>query len=183
MFVDCIIIHGSFGSPYQNWAPWLYRQLTEQGQKVLVPHFTADEMQNLSTWTEIMSGYSSLIGPKTNVVAHSLGPAFVVDWFAKTGVKANHFVAVAPFYGLIDIPEFDAVNRTFFADKKLIDAAARRFSKVTCIYSDNDPYVPIELSNEFSLRIGASVEVIPGGAHLNSSAGFDEFPLLLEMLG
>ena len=180
--IDYFIIHGSFGSPFQNWAPWLCEKLEEKNKSVLVPHFTADAKQNLSTWTSIMEGYAPLIGKSTCFIGHSLAPAFICDWFAEKDIEAGHFVAVAPFYGLINIPEFDAVNSTFFVDENHVTKGAGRFSKTTCVYSNNDPYVPIELSRKFVELSGGDEVLINGGGHLNSSAGFTTFPRLLDII-
>ncbi len=129
-----------------------------------------------------MDGYADLLGEDTTVIAHSLAPAFVCDWFASNDKCSNHFVAVAPFYGLIGIEEFDEVNQTFFVDKEKIKAASKKFKRVSCVFSDNDPYVPLALSEEFTRLSAGNKIVIPGGGHLNSSAGYDQFTELLDVI-
>lgn len=180
--IDTMIIHGSFGSPFQNWAPWLHSELTEIGQIVVVPHFTSGSLQNLGNWTRIMDGYADLIDENTSIVAHSLGPAFVVDWLISNGKSIDKLVCVAPFYGLLDIKDFDEVNKSFFVDGINLSEAKRLVQKTVCIFADNDPYVPITLSHEFASALAAETIVVEGGGHLNSGAGYEKFSLLLETL-
>jgi len=179
---DAVIIHGSFGDPFGNWAPWLYSQLTERNKKVLVPHLPTPEAQNLVNWERILGSYSDFISEDTSIIAHSLAPAFVIDFLLNRAKKVDTALFVSPFYDLIDIKEFDDVNRTFFVSGMDISRFTNNAKKRICVYSDDDPYVPIKMSDDFCKKIGAEKHIVPGGQHLNKSSGFSEFPLLLELL-
>ena len=39
MMYDYVIIHGSYGHPFENWEPWLFNVLTSEGKQVLAPQF------------------------------------------------------------------------------------------------------------------------------------------------
>jgi predicted alpha/beta hydrolase family esterase len=47
------------------------------------------------------------------------------------------------------------------------------------LYSDNDPYISIQLSENLGKNLGVTPVLVPGAGHFNSSAGYDKFPLLL----
>ena len=177
---DFVIIHGSFGSPFENWSPWLFNKLVELGNTVLAPQFPTIN-QKYDNWEEVLSSYSKFIDENTSIIAHSLGPAFVIDYLVRNRKHIKNLYFVAPFYGLINIEEFDEVNQSFFMLKKL-DVAGEYFNKSICLYSDNDPYVPIEMSKGFSADIHAFEHIIPGGKHLNASAGYTTFPELLNVI-
>jgi hypothetical protein len=178
---DVIIIHGSFGSPYENWFPWLYQQLKNDGKKVLVPHFPTPEEQSLDTWMKVLDSYDDLIGEKTTFIAHSIAPAFVVDYLIKNKKKVKGFISVAPFYGLIDIKEFDDINSTFFIKDINLKDVQSYTDYVHCFYSDDDPYVPIRLSENFVKETNATKLVINNGKHLNTSSGFTTFQQILDI--
>ena len=180
--IDVFVIHGSFGSPFQNWAPWLHTKLSELGKTTLVPHFTSGSLQNFDSWATILDGYSNLIGENTTFVAHSLAPAFCVDWISTRKKPIGKLVAVAPFYSLIGISEFDEVNQSFFLDEELITKASDLIAQRVCVFSDNDPYVPTELSDKFTALLSADKKIVPGGGHLNAGAGYTEFPMLLDII-
>ena len=88
------IIHGTYGSPDENWFPWLAKELRSKGHEVTVPVFPTPEGQSLESWLEAFEPYLEQIDSETVFVAHSLGPAFVLSVLEKinTKVKACYFV-------------------------------------------------------------------------------------------
>jgi predicted alpha/beta hydrolase family esterase len=179
--MDTLIVHGSYGNPNENWFPWLASALREKKRQPLVPHMPEAEYQNLQSWSKVLDSYEGCLAEELDVYSHSLGPAFVVDFVVSRRRPIKKAVFVAPFYGLINIEEFDRVNNTFFVQKSYLQEFRKLCNQVICVFSDNDPYVPLRLSEEFAELTGASVIPVPGGKHLNSSAGYKEFPLLLTL--
>lgn len=116
---DYVIIHGSYGTPFENWFSWLVAKLSEKGKKVLVPQFPCGEFQNYGSWTKVLNAYKSYIGKETVFIGHSLAPAFIVDYILDNKLQVNNLYLVAPFYGLINIPDFDKVNKPFFIYKDI----------------------------------------------------------------
>lgn len=175
---DYVIIHGSYGCPFENWTPWLFNALTAKGKQVLTPQLPVID-QCYDNWKEVLVSYDKFIDENTSFIAHSLGPAFVLDYLLERQKKVKNLYFAAPFYGLINIKEFDDVNCTFFRHQNLSNAR-QFFDKAYCFYSDNDPYVPRSMSENISRELMASVQVVRGGGHLNASAGFTEFQDLLK---
>ena len=179
---DYVIIHGSYGCPFENWFPWLYQELSAQGKNVLVPQMPCGEdVQNYDNWAKVMDSYKNLIDENTVFVGHSLSPAFIVDYLICNKMKVKQVVFAAPFYGLIDIPEFDAVNAPFFFEKNL-ELIKDLVSNRICFISKTDPYVPNKLSNDFAQAIGAKTIMVDNAGHFNKSAGYDKFDALMQVL-
>lgn len=179
---DYVIIHGSYGSPFENWFPWLYGELTAKGKNVLVPQFPCGEgIQNYDNWRKVLDSYKHLINENTTIIGHSLSPAFVVDYLINNNLKVNDLIFAAPFYGLINIPEFDAVNSPFFT-KKHFDRIGKLSNRRICFISRNDPYVPNDLSESFAKEIAAQIIYVDNAGHFNASAGYTKFECLLELL-
>ena len=175
---DYLIVHGSYGTQFENWFPWLFEQLEQREKKVLAPQFPTIN-QNLSDWDATLKTYDKYIGENTSIIAHSLGPAFALDYIIQHKKKVKNLYFAAPFYGSINIEEFDSVNKTFFVLSDLSDAK-QFFNKAWCFYSDNDPYVPQKMSIDFSQALMAKETIVRGGKHLNASAGFTVFRELLK---
>src|SRR4026207_1718662 len=164
---DCAIFHGSFGDPFGNWSPWLFRKLSGGGSRVLVPHLPGPQEQNFQNWSKIMDAYGDAVGSETDLIAHSLAPAFLASWIITRRKNVRNLYLVAPVYGLINIPEFDAINRSFFLSEVSLPALTRYAREIHCVYSDDDPYVPRSMSDDFAAKVGAHTTVVNKGKHLN----------------
>ena len=156
---DYVIIHGSYGTPFENWFKWLFEKLSEEGKSVLAPQFPCGDVQNYSNWAKVMNAYK--------------------DYILDNSLQVKNLYFVAPFYGLINIPEFDKVNKPFFIykDMKRINNLVK---SATCFISKNDPYVPNQLSEEFADYIGAKKIFVENAGHFNTAAGYTKFEALLE---
>ena len=179
---DYVIIHGSYGSPFENWFPWLYERLTADKKQVLVPQLPCGKgVQNYESWRNVLDSYKCFIDENTTFIGHSLSPAFIVDYIINTNTKVKDLIFAAPFYGLINIPEFDEVNSPFFT-KHNFERISRLSNRRICFISRNDPYVPNELSVDFSEKIGAERIFVENAGHFNTSAGYDSFDELYNIL-
>ena len=104
-----------------------------------------------------------------------------MDYLVKHNKKAKNLYLAAPFYGLIDIPDFDKVNSPFFVLKDLSKVAGLT-KKRFCYISTTDPYVPNKLSDQFSDAIKAEKIYVEGAGHFNKAAGYTEFPAMLKLI-
>jgi hypothetical protein len=58
---NAVIIHGSFGSPFENWFQWLYKELTNKGIDTIVPQFPIGvDKQNYTNWSALLDCYFNL---------------------------------------------------------------------------------------------------------------------------
>lgn len=177
---DYIIIHGSFGTPFENWFPWLFEKLSENGYSVLAPQFPCGaDMQNYENWAKVMDAYKPFLSKKTVFIGHSLAPAFIVDYILDNKLVINKLFFAAPFYDLINIEDFDKVNSPFFNHSNLGELK-KYVNSITCFISDNDPYVPNQLSETFSDAINAEKIYVENAGHFNKAAGYDKFIQLYE---
>lgn len=96
------IIHGSFGSPFGNWFPWLRKELRRRSKEVYTPDFpTGVGFQNYENWAKLLKVYldAGLITENTTIFAHSIAPVFVCKFLVENKVKVKKLV----FAGLIII--------------------------------------------------------------------------------
>lgn len=194
-----IIFHGSFSNSFANWEPYLKRELENLGHTVLTPEFPVDtwaritslgenhlsEIQNLTNWTKTFEE-SVLPTLKTDesicFVGHSLAPVFILHMVSQYNLQIDSAIFVAPFLEHLDKSwQIDVVNKSFYK----IDFDFEKLQKLIplsyVLYSDNDPYVPIEKSEDFAKKTNSSKIIVKGAQHFNESAGYTEFPLILEL--
>lgn len=174
---NTFIIHGTDGNPDENWIPWLKGQLEQEGYEVVVPRFPTPEEQSLEAWMEAFEPYKQKITDETIFVGHSLGPAFILHLLEAH--KAKALVSVSGFLGELGNEHFDTLNKTFMKDFDW-DTIRANTKSFAVLHGDNDPYVPVEKAQELAKHLGTKVELIPDGGHLNTSAGYTTFELLLS---
>lgn len=178
------IIHGSFGSPFVNWLPWLYGELQNRGKEVYAPDFpTGVGYQNYGNWSWLLKVYleTGLITEGTTIFAHSIAPVFVCKFLIENKVRVKKLVFVCGFNNYLGIDEeYDAVNRSMYLDN-LADVK-KYCDEIVCFYTENDPYVKYDVEKEFADAIATRQIVIKDGGHLNSESGYQEFPELLEFI-
>ncbi|MBI4127249.1 serine hydrolase family protein [Candidatus Peregrinibacteria bacterium] len=176
---NIFIIHGSGGTPQDNWFPWLKSELEKQGHHVIVPQFPTPGNQTFEKWLEVLKNYEEFLTPETIFVGHSLGATFILKILEKFPAKA--IFSVAGFIGKLG-NEFDEINRDFVKqsfDREKIKQNCKHFE---IFHSDNDPYIKLEKAEELARFLGIKVTLMPGAGHINESAGYTKFPLLLEKI-
>jgi predicted alpha/beta hydrolase family esterase len=178
--LNIFIIHGSFGTPNENWFPWLKKEISKQGVEVFIPQFPTPENQSLEKWLFSFKEYEDKLNDQTIFVGHSLGPAFILNLLQRISIKISSCYLVAPFVQLLNDPEFDTVNETFVTCKFDWENIKQHCKDFYVYYSDNDPYVPQEASLFVADKLNAKTTVLHNAGHINRSSGFEEFPFLLN---
>lgn len=177
------IIHGSLGNPYENWFPWLQEQLVQDKKEVIVPNFPINEYQNYDNWSKILKQYlqMGLINEDTIFIAHSLGPIFICKFLIEHQIKIKGLISVSGFNTLLGI-ELDEVNKSFIIENQKLEMIEQYTKFVYCLYSDNDPYVPMQELEDFALHTKAEKSIITGAGHFNTTSGYIRFPEILSVI-
>jgi hypothetical protein len=184
------ILHGSFSNPESNWFPWLRQEIestkpTNMEESICyVPHFpTGIGFQNYYNWERVLASYvdAGLFGRETIVFAHSIAPAFVCKFLIRNKIKVKKLVFVCGFNNYIGVaPNYDKVNKSMFCEN--IENVKNFCKDITCIFSDNDPYVNFSAEKEFADKVADKQIVVKNGGHLNSAFGYDKFIELKEFI-
>lgn len=181
------LIHGSFGSPFVNWLPWLRRELRKRSAEVYTPDFpTGAGFQNYDNWAKLLKVYldAGLITENTIIFAHSIAPVFISKFLVENQISVKKLVFVAGFNNYIsDTDEIgNSISRQMYLeDLQLVDVK-KYCNDIVCLYSDNDPYIPYKTQKAFADTVATEQKIIKGGGHLNSEAGYREFPELLKYI-
>jgi len=174
-----VIVHGAYGSPEENWFPWLKEQLESDGHQVIVPRFPTPEGQNPKAWLDILNKEAPSFDKNLIMVGHSLGPALILRKLENVEKPIRATFLVSVFVGALGLPDFDPINIPFF-DPPFNWAKIRKNSSKFYVYnSDNDPYVPLVQGERVAEKLGVKLNVVKGGGHINASAGFTKFERLL----
>jgi len=179
---NIFIIHGAFGSPEENWIPWIKEQCEEKSYSVTVPTFPSGDDQNYDNWMKVLEPYLSEFNEQTVLIGHSIGATFVLSVLEKLNVTIEKSILVSGFLGLLGNKEFDTVNETISDRDFLWGKIGHASKEFVIIHGSNDPYVPTNKAKELGLLLETEPTFIPEGGHLNEAAGFTEFPQLLKII-
>ena len=183
--MNFLILHGTLGSPEGNWFPWLAGELEKLGHKTLRPQLPTPEGQTPENWVKVISDtVKSVERESLIVVAHSMSPLAVCQYLQTLNAPIRACFFVSGFAQKLSDPEepYPTLNNPFIdkgADWTKVRQNCRKF---ICFAGDNDPYVPTAIARDFAAKLGAELNVIPNGGHLNADSGFTQFPQLLDKI-
>lgn len=184
MKANYFLIHGSFGSPFANWLPWLRKQLRNRSEEIYTPDFpTGVGFQNYENWEKLLRVYleAGLITEHTTFIAHSVAPVFICKFLISHKVRVKKLVFVCGFNNYLGIDaDYDNVNHGMYLDN--LSDIKKYCDEIICFYTKNDPYVDYGAEKVFADTVATRQIIIEDGGHLNSESGYREFPQLLEVL-
>ncbi len=179
-----VVLHGAHGGPDTNWFPWLQSALGVEGVEVLRPRFPTPEGQSLAAWLEVYDrSIATLPSCPTVLVGHSLGAAMALRLVERAVAPFHGLFLAAPFIGELGLPDYDPINRSFFAVPfDWIGIRERKGSACCCWAGDDDPYVPLPRSQDVAVQLVSALSIVRKGGHLNSEMGFLAFPELRDAI-
>jgi len=179
---NVFIIHGAFGSPNENWIPWLKLELEKLNKPVITPTFPTPDNQSLENWLKAFKNYQDEITQDSIVIGHSLGVAFVLNVLEILDKPIKSAFLVSGFIDSLGDPEFDRINKTFLNRKFDFEKIRKNCKKFYVFHSDNDPYVPLKFGEDLAEKLNSELILIKNAGHFNADAGFTKFNELLEKI-
>lgn len=172
-----LILHCWYGSPEDNWYPWLKKQLEENQYTVHLPDFPTmrTDLPDLEKQLGIIKD-TLTVDKDTVVIGHSLGCLLGMRLAEKQ--KIGTLILVSGW----DFNDLTEEHRRYW--KTMIDHAAikRNVKKIYCIASDNDPYFTPVTNEEMAKRLGGKHILIAGAGHFTKDFGVMELPKIVEIL-
>lgn len=176
---NAFIIHGVYGTPEQNWFPWLKNALEQLGIETHVPHLPTTMPLTPQVWWDAFGELEEKITTDTILIGHSLGCAFCLNILEKHPVRAAYFVG--PAVGETD-NEFTEVMEAISDQDFDWNAIKEHCASFTILHSDNDPYLPLSVAETLNTHLCGTLTVVPGAGHFNETSGHHELLELLEAI-
>lgn len=193
-----VLFHGSFGSPGSNWLPELKDKLESLGQEVISPAFPVDtwdhvtklgpktpsNTQNLTNWLNKFDTIFKTFkkGEKLCFIGHSLGPLFILHVVDRYNIKLDSAIFVCPFLDTLHRSwQIDHVNKSFYKTDFDFKKLRHLIPISYVLYSNNDPYVPMDHSQDFGKQLGSSIISLKRAGHMNDEVNLNDFPLIIDL--
>ncbi len=182
------IIHGWSGYPEEGWFPWLKKELEKRNYKVEVPKMPSSDTPKINAWVNYLSKAVSKPDKDTYFVAHSIGCQTVLRYLQTISTKVGGIVLVAPWMTLDENTYVEEGEKGREIAKPWVETPIdfekikRTTNNFITIFSDNDPYVPLENSKTFKNKLNAKIIVEKNKGHFSGSDNIKELPIVLEEL-
>jgi hypothetical protein len=182
------IVHGWDGHPEEGWFPWLKKELETKEFQVFVPQLPEPDKPRIYNWVPKLAEVVGVPDEQTYFVGHSMGCQTIARYLESLpeGVKVGGVVFVAGFFkrltGLEDDPEVREIAKHWLETPLDLEKVKSHLDKSVAIFSDNDPYVPLDNQNDFKEKLGSEIIVEHEKGHFSGSTGTVELPVALKAL-
>jgi len=174
------IVHRWDGSPDSDWYPWLESQLEDRGYRARTIEMPNPEAPEIKTWLAALDEAVGEADQDTYFVGHSIGCQAILRYLAVLpgDQKIGGAVFVAGWFDLIGLEteEEKEMAKPWLETPIDLEIARAAGGKITAIFSDNDPFVPLANADIFEKKLGAKIVIEKGAGHF---AGMEELPLAL----
>lgn len=180
------IIHGWDGYPEEGWFPWLKKELETRGFEVAVPQLPQPEEPRIERWVPKMKDVVGMPDENTYLIGHSMGCQTIIRYLEglPEGTKIGGAVFVAGYLKRLTNLEDDElvrdVVREWLSTPIDLKKVKSHLPKSVAIFSDNDPYVPLDNREEYEEKLGSKIFIEHGQGHFSGSTGTTELPAALD---
>ena len=148
--------------------------------RVAFPALPNSENPVEEEWIKGLRNEGIVFTKDTVLVGHSLGCVALmrlVESFDKNEC-AGKLIMVAGFGENLGISELENFFKTGFNWKKIKE----KVRKIILVYSDNDPFISVEVSKRLIKKLNAEGILERGAGHINIGSGFMSYPRALRLV-
>ena len=171
------IIHGWDGHPNEGWFPWLKSELEKKGFQVTIPQLPQPEEPRISRWIPTLIKAVENPDEQTYFVGHSMGCQVIARYLETLpeGIQVGGAVFVAGFFkSLTNIEKNETsqkLTKEWLETSIDLKKIKSKLKGSMAIFSDDDPYVPLDNQEEFRDLLESKIIVEHGKGHFSGSTG------------
>lgn len=168
-----VIVHGWDGTPQDGWFPWLQKELEARGFSAAVPQFPNPAKPRIENWVSTLAETVGTPNEQTYFVGHSMGCQAIARYLESlpAGTKVGGAVFVAGFFkhlsGLENDPATRETDRHWLTAPLDLERARKHLPKSIAIFSDDDPWVPLDNQDDFRDKLGSEIVIEHGKGHFS----------------
>lgn len=183
--MNILLVHGSYGKPFENWFPWLEKELTKKNIACIIPSFPTPEHQNYHDWSALLDYYHNMeiINEETILIGHSCGAICATRYICDNDIKIKSLITVSGYNNYIgNDAHIDALNSSFYCDNNILKKAKKLALTRISFISNNDPFISNQALVGFSEIIDSKLEVVDNAGHFNEKSGYTKFIPILKYI-
>lgn len=179
-----VLVHGWGSSPDGEWLPWLRDELENRGFEVLAPEMPGTDDPKIKDWVEHLKNVVPKTDKNVYFVGHSIGCQTILRFLCEPDIKEiGGAVFVAGWFHIKGLDKEDVeVARPWIEGLIDLGKVRKKIGQTVAIFSDNDPFVPIDDAKIFKEGLGAKVIIERNKGHFTDEEGITELPVVLDEL-
>lgn len=182
------IVHGWDGNPNENWFPWLKEELENKGFGGYVPQLPDPGSPRIYNFVPKLAETVGTPDEQTYFVGHSMECQTIARYLETLphNIKVGGAVFVAGFFkrlkGLEDDADVQQTDKHWLETPLDLQKVKSHLQKNIAIFSDNDPYVPLDNQDDFRDKLGSKIIIEHNMGHFNEAAGITKLPIALKSI-
>lgn len=180
------IIHGWDGYPEEGWFPWLKKELEARGFEVFVPQMPDAGNPRIYNWVPKLAEIVGVPNENSYFVGHSMGCQAIARYLETLpdNIKIGGAVFVAGFFKRLTAEsdlEVQKIRKHWLETPINFEKIKLHMPRSVAIFSDNDPYVPLDNQDDFRDKLGSKIILEHQKGHFSGpSDGITELSIVLE---
>jgi len=153
------IIHGWGGYPDKGWLKWLNKELSKKGFNVYAPEMPDKENPRINDWVSYLGKIVGDIDKDTYFIGHSIGCQTIIRFLESQKCNAGGVIFVGGWITLkgLESKEEEEVANPWLNALINFNKVKNKSKKFIALFSDNDPYVPLENAKIFKDKLNAKI--------------------------
>ncbi|MBN2095678.1 MAG: alpha/beta hydrolase [Candidatus Aenigmarchaeota archaeon] len=182
------LVHGWGEKPDGNWFSWIKGELEKNGFKVIAPEMPDTNFPKVGAWVEKLREEVGHLDKDTYFIGHSMGCQTIMRTIEsfKEKERCGGAVFVAGWIQILEMPNLSAeeseIVKSWIKGDVDFGKVKHILGASVAIFSDNDPFIPLEQEKLFRDKLGAKTIVQHARGHFTARDGITEFPLALQEL-
>lgn len=182
------LIHGWDGSPNEPMHRWIAGKCRESGIEFIAPEMPNAEEPKIEEWIGKMKEIVDDLDDESIFIGHSVGCQAVLRYLELIDKKVLKIILIAPWMRLDEKTieeegeEVKEIARPWMETPIDFERVKKNCGEIICIFSDNDPYVPLSEENFFKEKLNAKTIVLHNRGYFDPSSAVKDLPEILEFL-
>ncbi len=178
------IVHGWGGSPEESMLEWLEISLEKKFFDAMALHMPHPEHPKIEAWVKHLAESVGTIDKGTFFIGHSIGCQTIMRYLETQNKACGGAVFIAPWFTLQGLESDDEANiaHSWLTKEINLEKVKNNLPKLSVIFSDNDPYVPLSDKEIFKVTLGAHVIVEHDKGHFTEEDGVEKNETALKEL-
>ncbi|MGV8142231.1 MAG: RBBP9/YdeN family alpha/beta hydrolase [Candidatus Pacearchaeota archaeon] len=181
-----ILVHRWDGSPESDWYQNTKKELENKGFEVIIPEMPSPANPKIEKWVEHLNSICPKPNSETYFIGHSIGCQTILRYLEQlsTKTKVGKIILIAPWFHLdnLEDSESERIAKPWIENSLNFEKINNHISSMTCIFSDNDPWVPLSDREIFRKFFSAKTIVEHNKGHFTESDGVTTFPEVITEL-